>query len=56
MLSKTASLALLTSGALALEIPSNVQEFYNSLKSKGECSNKLATGFYNSKFEDGGKI
>ncbi|KAK4248459.1 glycoside hydrolase [Corynascus novoguineensis] len=30
----------------ARDIPSNVQSFYNSLKTKGNCSNKLATGFY----------
>lgn len=30
----------------ARDIPSNVQNFYNSLKTKGNCSNKLATGFY----------
>jgi hypothetical protein len=30
----------------ARDVPSNVRSFYNSLKSKGACSNKLATGFY----------
>lgn len=40
----------------ARDIPSNVKNFYDSLKAKGTCSNKLATGFYskdngpNSKF------
>jgi len=37
----------------ARDIPSNVREFYNSLKLDGilGCSNKLATGFWSS---DGG--
>jgi hypothetical protein len=35
----------------ARDVPSNVQSFYNSLKSQGACSNKLATGFYTK--EDG---
>jgi hypothetical protein len=30
----------------ARDIPSNVQSFYDSVKAKGACSNKLATGFY----------
>ena len=30
----------------ARDVPSNVQSFYDSLKTKGACSNKLATGFY----------
>ncbi len=30
----------------ARDIPSNVQSFYDSVKAKGTCSNKLATGFY----------
>jgi hypothetical protein len=30
----------------ARDIPSNVKNFYDSLKAKGTCSNKLATGFY----------
>jgi hypothetical protein len=35
----------------ARDVPSNVQSFYNSLKSNGACSNRLVTGFYNK--EDG---
>jgi hypothetical protein len=30
----------------ARDVPSNVRSFYDSLKAKGTCSNKLATGFY----------
>lgn len=30
----------------ARDIPSNVKTFVDSIKSKGTCSNKLATGFY----------
>ncbi|KAL2153608.1 hypothetical protein VTH82DRAFT_4763 [Thermothelomyces myriococcoides] len=33
-------------GVAARDVPSNVRDFYNSLKAKGDCSNKLATGFY----------
>jgi hypothetical protein len=35
----------------ARDVPSNVRSFYNSVKSKGACSNKLAAGFYTK--EDG---
>ncbi len=34
------------SSTAAVNIPSNVQNFYDSVKAKGTCSNKLATGFY----------
>ncbi|CAG9944414.1 unnamed protein product [Clonostachys rosea f. rosea IK726] len=40
-------------GALALDIPSNVKTFYDGLKAKGKCDKALATGFYNSQFEQG---
>ncbi|KAM3520156.1 hypothetical protein NHJ13051_007030 [Beauveria bassiana] len=32
--------------ATARDVPSNVRDFYNSLKSKGQCSNKLKSGFH----------
>ncbi|RFU29037.1 hypothetical protein B7463_g7309, partial [Scytalidium lignicola] len=32
--------------ATALDIPSNVQTLYNSIKAAGSCSNRLKTGFY----------
>ncbi|KAI1335849.1 glycoside hydrolase family 75 protein [Xylariaceae sp. FL0016] len=32
--------------SLARDIPSNVQSLYDSIKSVGQCSNKLASGFY----------
>lgn len=47
---------LLASSISALQVPSNVREFYNQLKAKGTCSNKLATGFFDSKFDDGSKL
>ncbi|KAK3294355.1 glycoside hydrolase family 75 protein, partial [Chaetomium fimeti] len=33
-------------GVSARDVPSNVKNFYDSVKAKGDCSNKLATGFY----------
>ncbi|KAK0610371.1 chitosanase precursor [Bombardia bombarda] len=33
-------------GATARDVPTNVRNFYNTAKSAGTCSNKLATGFY----------
>ncbi|KAL2164898.1 hypothetical protein VTH06DRAFT_194 [Thermothelomyces fergusii] len=33
-------------GVTARDVPSNIRNFYNSLKAKGDCSHKLATGFY----------
>ncbi|KAJ4157607.1 hypothetical protein NW754_009251 [Fusarium falciforme] len=44
---------LLASSVSALQVPSNVRTFYNQLKAKGTCTNKLATGFFDSKFDDG---
>jgi hypothetical protein len=38
--------ALLAPASMARDIPGNVNNFYNRLKSNGDCSNKLATGFY----------
>ncbi|KAF8851764.1 glycoside hydrolase family 75 protein [Acephala macrosclerotiorum] len=32
--------------SLAREVPTNIQNFYNSINNKGSCSNKLQTGFY----------
>ena len=34
------------SSTAARDIPSNVQSFYDSLKTQGACTSKLATGFY----------
>ena len=39
-------ISLLAIAAEARDVPSNIQSFYNSIKAKGTCSNKLATGFY----------
>jgi hypothetical protein len=38
----------LTPVALARDVPSNVRSFYETLKSRGHCTNTLATGFYSS--------
>ncbi|KAK4126506.1 glycoside hydrolase family 75 protein, partial [Parathielavia appendiculata] len=44
--------ALLASASVtARDIPSSLQQFYDALKNKGACLNKLATGFYSK--EDG---
>ncbi|KAJ3463345.1 hypothetical protein MRS44_008131 [Fusarium solani] len=53
MLYQTLVPLLLASSASALQVPSNVRTFYNQLKAKGTCTNKLATGFFDSKFDDG---
>jgi hypothetical protein len=56
MLYQTLVPLLLASSASALQVPSNVRTFYNQLKAKGTCTNKLATGFFDSKFDDGSKL
>lgn len=50
-----AVLACLPPEALSLGIPSNIRDLYESISSRPDCSDKLATGFYNSKFEGAGK-
>ncbi|CAG9947203.1 unnamed protein product [Clonostachys rosea f. rosea IK726] len=37
-------------GALGLDVPANVRQFYNDVKAKGKCDNKLSSGFYNDEF------
>jgi hypothetical protein len=44
--SSTLLASSLVASALAYDVPSNVKNFYNSVKSAGQCSDKLATGFY----------
>lgn len=39
-----ASLAIQVS--LARDVPTNIQNFYNSIKNSGSCKNELQTGFY----------
>lgn len=34
-----------TSNVFALNVPENVKSFYNSVRAKGSCSNKLGSGF-----------
>lgn len=46
------SLLLPALPGLAREVPSNLVSLIQEIKAKGECSNKLATGFYSS---DGGE-
>lgn len=41
----------LVASTLAYDVPSSVSDFYNSIKSAGSCSDKLATGFFST---DGG--
>ncbi|KAI0377694.1 glycoside hydrolase family 75 protein [Hypomontagnella monticulosa] len=38
--------SMLLGASLARDVPSNVRNFYNGIKSKGQCSSKLASGFY----------
>ena len=56
MLTQSLLVALLATSSTALDVPQNVRNFYNQLKSKGQCDNKLATGFFNSEFEKGGAL
>ncbi|KAH6883468.1 fungal chitosanase of glycosyl hydrolase group 75-domain-containing protein [Thelonectria olida] len=44
---------LLASSATALKVPDNLETFFKDLKTKGECSDKLAGGFYNTEFDNG---
>jgi len=37
---------LLAGSSYAGSIPANVKSFYDSVKSKGSCSNPLKSGFY----------
>jgi hypothetical protein len=46
LLTPTLAALILAFTAQARDVPANVQTFYNSLKTKGSCSDKLATGFY----------
>ncbi|KAK3313968.1 glycoside hydrolase family 75 protein [Apodospora peruviana] len=39
-------LGALGSVSSARDVPANVRDFYNSVAAKGDCSNKLATGFF----------
>ena len=35
---------------LALQVPANIRKLYNDIRAQGECTNKLASGFYSSEF------
>lgn len=41
--------------ATARDVPSNVRDFYNSVKGKGQCSNKLKSGFHSIEGDNGCK-
>jgi len=36
---------LLATSVLGGQLPDNVKKFYDSVKARGECSNKLKSGF-----------
>lgn len=40
------SLILAPDQVLARDVPANVRALYNSIRAKGECTNKLKDGFY----------
>ncbi|KAI8958115.1 glycoside hydrolase family 75 protein [Daldinia sp. FL1419] len=44
--------SLLVGGTLARHVPSNVRNFYNSIKSNGQCNSPLASGFYSEYNDD----
>lgn len=50
---RSALLMSLAALATARDIPANVQDFYNNVKAKGECSNKLASNFHSMDRDDG---
>jgi hypothetical protein len=39
---------IIAGGAMAREVPSNVRDFVNSVRGKGQCDNVLARGFFTS--------
>ncbi len=39
--------------AAARDIPSNVRSFYDSVRNKGQCDNKLKSGFHSIEGDDG---
>lgn len=52
---KSTLLLSLAALATARDVPSNIRNFYNSVKSKGECSNKLKSGFHSIDGDNGCK-
>ncbi|KXJ95727.1 hypothetical protein Micbo1qcDRAFT_157781 [Microdochium bolleyi] len=36
--------AVLVSGTLGAQVPANVKRFYDSVRARGQCSNKLQSG------------
>jgi hypothetical protein len=47
---------LLVAGASARDIPSNVQDLYNSITAQGKCNDIAATGFYSNEGDSGGNF
>lgn len=50
---KSTLLLSLAALATARDIPSNVRDFYNNVKGRGQCGNKLKTGFHAIGGDDG---
>lgn len=48
-------LTIIATPVLALEIPSNVQDFYKFVRGRDQCKNVLASGFHSSDGDSGGK-
>ncbi|KAI2610563.1 glycoside hydrolase family 75 protein [Hypoxylon sp. NC1633] len=46
------AISVFLSASLARDVPSNVKTLYDSIKSKGDCTSKLASGFYSSDDND----
>jgi len=45
----------LAAAASARDIPSNVRDFYDSVRNQGQCYNKLKSGFHSIQGDNGGK-
>lgn len=50
---RSALLLCLAGLATARDVPSNVRDFYNSVRGKGQCGNKLKSGFHSIDGDDG---
>lgn len=50
---RSALLLSLAAAATARDIPTNVRDFYNSVRGQGQCNNKLKSGFHSIEGDDG---